>query len=109
MHLAPRATDKAKVDDSLLYNHEGEVFKLKEVSQRDGKTVYRCHRVLTEKFKPWQLNFHLPWDDVGVKRYAGITEEEELFLSGDQIKGKATQCDDILTFWQTEWIMSTSC
>ncbi len=97
-----------KVDDSLLYNHAGEVFSLQEVTERDGETAYRCHRVDTEEFKPWQLRFLLPWKLIGVKKYMGIEQENEVFLSGKDIKGKAVLCEDILTFWQNEWLMSTS-
>ncbi len=104
MKISSRGGDNQKVDDSLVYNVLGQVYVVDEVLP----TTYKCRRVLTSPLEPADFPFNLPWSDIGYLQYQGIDEESEEFLPSAAIKGKALLCDDVISLWKMEWLMSTT-
>ena len=101
MRICPRG-DNQKVDDSLVFTAQGHVYAV----VKRLPTSYKCRKVLTSPLELTNIPFNLPWSDIGYLQYQGIDEESEEFLAPAAIIGKALLCDDIISLWKMEWLMS---
>ncbi len=106
MRVAAADNSNSKVDDSLVHTRDGHVYSVSEVVEVDGETQYKCHPVMTAAYQPDDFPFDLPWSKVGILKYEGICLEYTEFLSKSDIVGKCVICDDFITLWRVQWIMS---